>query len=162
MKWFYEEPKHTILWNNTIHFIFNYLFIYHLPLLVPACCTFHFCFCKGCLHNYSCQSEKPISSFLTGYGGRYKIYGSVQLSSVVHGHHVYKTVWTPLALAFVAFPLSCGSLSIVNVVCSAVVSCTSRLRAAYLSHAPNKGCDGRLKTMRLTVLNNEVRLTTEY
>ena len=40
---------------------------------------------------------------------------SVQLS---RGHHVYKTVWTPLALAFGAFPLSCGSLSIVNVVCS--------------------------------------------
>ena len=32
---------------------------------------------------------------------------------------MYKAVWTPLALAFVAFSLSCGSLSIVNVVCSA-------------------------------------------
>ena len=34
---------------------------------------------------------------------------------------MYKAVWTPLALTFVAFPLSCGSLSSVNVVCSAVL-----------------------------------------
>ena len=37
-----------------------------------------------------------------------------------------------------------------------------RLRAMYILHAPNNGCGGRLKTMRLTVkytLNFEVRLT---
>ena len=37
------------------------------------------------------------------------------------------------------------------------------LRAVYLSHAPNNGCGGCVKTMCLTVkytLNNEVRLTT--
>ena len=75
---------------------------------------------------------------------------------------MYKTVWTPLALAFVAFTLIYGSLSIFNVVCSAIVRClvtTSRV----FSHAPNNGCGGRLKIMHLTVkytLNNEVRLIT--
>ena len=90
------------------------------------------------------------------------LYGSVQLSSVLCGLHVYKTVWTPLALAFVAFKLICGSLSIVNIVCSAVVRCLVTT-SHVLSHVPNNGCGGRLKTMRLTVkymLNNEVRLTT--
>ena len=77
---------------------------------------------------------------------------------------MYKTVWTPLALAFVAFLLTCGSLSIVNVVCSAVVRCLATM-SCVLSHAPNNGCGERLKTMRLKVkytLNNEVCLTGVY
>ena len=71
---------------------------------------------------------------------------------------MYKTVWTPLALAFVASWLNCGSLSIVNALPLSVASDTLRLRAAYLLHVPNKRVR---QTMRLTVKYtlNEVRLT---
>ena len=34
------------LWNNNIHFIFNYLFIYHLPLLFLLVSHFIFVFIK--------------------------------------------------------------------------------------------------------------------
>ena len=63
------------------------------------------------------------------------LYVAIQLSSVVRGLHVYKTVWTPLALAFVAFPLICGSLSIVNVVCSAVVHCLATTSRVFIACA---------------------------
>ena len=71
---------------------------------------------------------------------------------------MYKTIWTPLALAFVAFWLNCGSLSIVNALLLSVASDTLRLRAAYLLHVPNKRVR---QTRRLTVKYtlNEVRLT---
>ena len=71
---------------------------------------------------------------------------------------MYKTVWTPLALAFVAFWLNCGSLSIGNALPLSVTSDTLRLRAVYLLHVPNKRVG---QTMCLTVKYtlNEVRLT---
>ena len=71
---------------------------------------------------------------------------------------MYKTVWTPLALAFVAFRLNCGSLSIVNALLLSVASDTLQLRAAYLLHVPKKMVR---QTLRLTVkyMVNEVRLT---
>ena len=61
---------------------------------------------------------------------------------------MYKTVWTPLALAFVAFRLNCGSLSIVNALPLSVASDTLRLRAAHLLRVPNKRVH---QTIRLTV-----------
>ena len=76
---------------------------------------------------------------------------------------MYKAVWTPLALAFVAFPLSCGSLSIFNVVCSAVLPTPREYEPCIYHMHLIKGCGRCLKSMRLTVkytLNNEVRLTT--
>ena len=71
---------------------------------------------------------------------------------------MYKTVWTPQALAFVAFWLNCGGLSSVNALPLSVASDTLRLRAAYLLHVPNKRVR---QTMCLTVKYtlNEVRLT---
>ena len=71
---------------------------------------------------------------------------------------MHKTVWTPLALAFVAFRLNCGSLSILNALPLSVASDTLRLRAAYLLHVPNKRV---CQTFRLAVKYtlNEVRLT---